>query len=225
MTRRSLLTALLLAVFALVTTGDAGAQAGKPIRIGFGMALTGGLAGNGQGALLAMQIWRDDVNKAGRAPRAARRAGLLRRPDESGDGARHLLQAARHRQGRPRRLRLRDQPHRARHAHHDRAQAPVHGPVRARQQPEAQVLALLPDRPQRAGSRRLLLRGLLRARGQADPQAEDGRARRRRRASSRRTRWSAPASTPSATASRPSTTRRIRRTRWTTRRSCAPSSR
>jgi branched-chain amino acid transport system substrate-binding protein len=74
MTRRSLLTALLLAGFALVTIGDAGAQSGKqPIKIGCGMALTGGLAGNGQGALLAMQIWRDDVNKAG---------GLLGRPVE-----------------------------------------------------------------------------------------------------------------------------------------------
>ncbi len=49
------------------------AGAANPIRIGFGMALTGGLAGNGQGALLAMQIWRDDVNKAG---------GLLGRPVE-----------------------------------------------------------------------------------------------------------------------------------------------
>jgi branched-chain amino acid transport system substrate-binding protein len=69
MTRRRLVTALLLAisvlgVFALARIGDVGAQA-KPIKIGFGMALTGGLAGNGQGALLAMQIWRDDVNKAG----------------------------------------------------------------------------------------------------------------------------------------------------------------
>ncbi|MGH7385154.1 MAG: amino acid ABC transporter substrate-binding protein [Candidatus Rokuibacteriota bacterium] len=45
----------------------------KPIRIGFGMALTGGLAGNGKAALLAMQIWRDDVNKKG---------GLLGRPVE-----------------------------------------------------------------------------------------------------------------------------------------------
>ena len=49
------------------------ARAANPIKIGFGMALTGGLAGNGQGALLAMQIWRDDVNKAG---------GLLGRPVE-----------------------------------------------------------------------------------------------------------------------------------------------
>src|SRR5262245_37369135 len=78
MARRWPSTALVLAVIvltacAIAMTGDAGAQSGKPIRIGFGMALTGGLAGNGQGALLAMQIWRDDVNKAG---------GLLGRPVE-----------------------------------------------------------------------------------------------------------------------------------------------
>jgi branched-chain amino acid transport system substrate-binding protein len=42
-----------------------------PIRIGLGMALTGGLAANGKAALLAMEIWRDDVNKNG---------GLLGRP-------------------------------------------------------------------------------------------------------------------------------------------------
>jgi branched-chain amino acid transport system substrate-binding protein len=37
----------------------------QPIRIGFGMALTGGLAGNGKAALLAMQIWAEEVNRRG----------------------------------------------------------------------------------------------------------------------------------------------------------------
>lgn len=37
----------------------------KPIKIGFGMALTGGLAANGKAALLSMQIWADDVNAKG----------------------------------------------------------------------------------------------------------------------------------------------------------------
>jgi len=41
------------------------AQAQEPIKIGFSMALTGGLAGAGKGALIAMEIWRDDVNKRG----------------------------------------------------------------------------------------------------------------------------------------------------------------
>ena len=48
-------------------------QAASPLRIGFGMALTGGLAANGKAALLAMEIWRDEVNKNG---------GLLGRPVE-----------------------------------------------------------------------------------------------------------------------------------------------
>ncbi len=46
-------------------------RAAEPITIGFGMALTGGLAAGGKTALLAMQIWQDDVNAKG---------GLLGRP-------------------------------------------------------------------------------------------------------------------------------------------------
>src|SRR5881396_2611145 len=49
------------------------ARGADPIRIGFGMALTGGLSANGKPALLAVQIWKDDVNKRG---------GLLGRPVE-----------------------------------------------------------------------------------------------------------------------------------------------
>ncbi len=41
------------------------AHAADPIRIGFGMALTGGLSPNGKPALLAVQIWKDDINKKG----------------------------------------------------------------------------------------------------------------------------------------------------------------
>jgi ABC-type branched-subunit amino acid transport system substrate-binding protein len=41
------------------------ARAAEPITIGFGMALTGGLAAAGKTALLAMQIWQDDVNAKG----------------------------------------------------------------------------------------------------------------------------------------------------------------
>jgi branched-chain amino acid transport system substrate-binding protein len=40
------------------------AEAG-PIKIGFGMALTGGLAAGGKAALLAYQIWADEVNARG----------------------------------------------------------------------------------------------------------------------------------------------------------------
>ena len=49
------------------------AQAADPIKIGFSMALTGGVAANGKQLLLALQIWRDDVNAKG---------GLLGRPVE-----------------------------------------------------------------------------------------------------------------------------------------------
>jgi len=51
----------------------ASAQAADPIKIGYGMSLTGGLAVNGKAALLAQQIWKDDVNAKG---------GLLGRPVE-----------------------------------------------------------------------------------------------------------------------------------------------
>jgi branched-chain amino acid transport system substrate-binding protein len=47
------------------------ARAADPITIGFGMALTGGLAPNGKAALLAMQIWEEEVNAKG---------GILGRP-------------------------------------------------------------------------------------------------------------------------------------------------
>jgi branched-chain amino acid transport system substrate-binding protein len=57
-------------VFALVA-GIGPARAAEPITIGFGMALTGGIAANGRAALIAMKLWEEDVNKAG---------GLLGRP-------------------------------------------------------------------------------------------------------------------------------------------------
>src|SRR5262245_4796537 len=49
------------------------ARAADPIKIGLGMALTGGLSANGKPALMAIQIWKDDINKKG---------GLLGRPVE-----------------------------------------------------------------------------------------------------------------------------------------------
>src|SRR6266513_2323792 len=60
-----------LAVCALAFAGAAWAQSGEPIKIGFSMALTGGLAPNGKSALLAQKIWEEDVNAKG---------GLLGRP-------------------------------------------------------------------------------------------------------------------------------------------------
>jgi branched-chain amino acid transport system substrate-binding protein len=60
-----------LAVCALAFAGAAWAQSGEPIKIGFSMALTGGLAPNGKSALLAQKIWEEDING---------KAGLLGRP-------------------------------------------------------------------------------------------------------------------------------------------------
>jgi branched-chain amino acid transport system substrate-binding protein len=64
----------LLAVAALAVLPRAAASDEvKPIRVGFSMSLTGGVAVNGKQLLLALEIWRDDVNAKG---------GLLGRPVE-----------------------------------------------------------------------------------------------------------------------------------------------
>ena len=59
-----ILIALVLAIV-LASGGMFVARGADPIKIGFGMALTGGLSANGKPALLALQIWKDDVNKKG----------------------------------------------------------------------------------------------------------------------------------------------------------------
>jgi branched-chain amino acid transport system substrate-binding protein len=64
-------TLVLIAVFVLKIIGTA--SAAEPIRIGFSMSLTGGLASGGKAALLAYEIWREEINAKG---------GLLGRPIE-----------------------------------------------------------------------------------------------------------------------------------------------
>jgi branched-chain amino acid transport system substrate-binding protein len=55
-----------VALFAVAFAAlSAAAAAAEPIKLGFSMALTGGLAGAGKAALIAMEIWREDVNKKG----------------------------------------------------------------------------------------------------------------------------------------------------------------
>jgi branched-chain amino acid transport system substrate-binding protein len=49
------------------------ALATTPVKVGFGMSLTGGLAAGGKMCLLAIQIWKDEINAKG---------GLLGRPVE-----------------------------------------------------------------------------------------------------------------------------------------------
>ena len=78
-TRRTVLRHALIAVGAVslaaasATWSEVACAQEEPIRIGFSMALTGGLAGAGKPALIGMEIWRDDVNENG---------GLLGRPVE-----------------------------------------------------------------------------------------------------------------------------------------------
>ena len=57
----------LVLLMAVVCSGVAPgpAAAADPIKIGFGMALTGGLAANGKAAVIAMKLWEEDVNKKG----------------------------------------------------------------------------------------------------------------------------------------------------------------
>lgn len=59
---KKICVALLAFAFAALSGAAAAAE---PIKIGFSMALTGGLAGAGKAALIAMEIWREDVNKKG----------------------------------------------------------------------------------------------------------------------------------------------------------------
>jgi branched-chain amino acid transport system substrate-binding protein len=51
----------------------ASARAAEPLKIGFSMAMTGGVAQNGKQLLMALELWRHDVNAKG---------GLLGRPVE-----------------------------------------------------------------------------------------------------------------------------------------------
>ncbi|MFL4999337.1 MAG: amino acid ABC transporter substrate-binding protein [Xanthobacteraceae bacterium] len=72
LTRRFLSFGVVLATAAMtVVAAQAQAPSGEPIRIGYSMALTGGLAPNGKSALLAQKIWEEDINAKG---------GLLGRP-------------------------------------------------------------------------------------------------------------------------------------------------
>src|SRR5580698_10683026 len=67
----SAVSALAVAAVVACAANSAAAQSGEPIKIGFSMAMTGGLAANGESALLAQKIWEEDINAKG---------GLLGRP-------------------------------------------------------------------------------------------------------------------------------------------------
>jgi branched-chain amino acid transport system substrate-binding protein len=78
-TRRTLLRRAVIAVGAAAVAAvsaswsEVARAQQDPIRIGFSMALTGALAGAGKPALIAMELWREDINAQG---------GLLGRPVE-----------------------------------------------------------------------------------------------------------------------------------------------
>jgi branched-chain amino acid transport system substrate-binding protein len=64
-------TAAPAVLIVVMLAGAACAQSGTPIKIGYSMSLTGGLAPNGKSALLAQQIWEEELNAKG---------GMLGRP-------------------------------------------------------------------------------------------------------------------------------------------------
>jgi branched-chain amino acid transport system substrate-binding protein len=68
---RRLTGALLALASTALLAVPASAQTGEPIKIGYSMAMTGGLGPNGKSALLAQKIWEEDINAKG---------GLLGRP-------------------------------------------------------------------------------------------------------------------------------------------------
>ena len=88
----------LVSIALLAASGAALAQ--QPLKIGFGMSLTGPLAGNGKAALISMEIWRDDVNaKGGILGRKVEFVTTTARP--APPPCRHLREAPRREQGRP----------------------------------------------------------------------------------------------------------------------------
>jgi branched-chain amino acid transport system substrate-binding protein len=70
---RRVMAAAGLAAALLLFSPPAPASAAEPIKVGFSMAMTGSVAQNGKQLLIALKLWRDDVNAKG---------GLLGRPVE-----------------------------------------------------------------------------------------------------------------------------------------------
>ena len=64
--------ALIAVTFGMLAL-TAPAHAADPVKVGVGLSLTGGVAANGKQILMALELWRDDVNAKG---------GLLGRPVE-----------------------------------------------------------------------------------------------------------------------------------------------
>ena len=181
---RALLAGLALITAASLPLAVTAQQApsGEPIKIGFGMG-SDRRAGLGRqvGAAGDKDLGGGDQRER-RAARPTGQADLLRRPEQSGDGSRHLHEAARRRQGRYRRQRLRHQPDRAGNADHNPEGENLLFAIRPRRQPRVSIPEILLDA---AGRRRRpageLFARLFRAGGAAEPEAADHRDHRRRR--------------------------------------------
>ncbi len=70
---RRMVTAACVAIVLALAVAAVPARAAEPIKVGFSMALTGAVAQNGKQLIIALELWRDDVNAHG---------GLLGRPVE-----------------------------------------------------------------------------------------------------------------------------------------------
>ena len=64
-TKLSLLAFAAAGALALTAVSSANAQSKEPIKIGFGMSLTGPLSPNGKQAMLGMKIWEEETNAKG----------------------------------------------------------------------------------------------------------------------------------------------------------------
>jgi branched-chain amino acid transport system substrate-binding protein len=59
---RGAFAATTLGLLTWTLPGPQAARAAEPIKIGFSMPLTGGLASNGKAILAAYQMWEEDIN-------------------------------------------------------------------------------------------------------------------------------------------------------------------
>src|SRR5260370_37849330 len=76
--------AIACAAAAILLLAGAWPAAAEPIKIGFGMALTGGRARNGNAAALPIPIWGEEGNAKGRALGRAGPPGSYGHPDQPG---------------------------------------------------------------------------------------------------------------------------------------------
>jgi len=79
--RRLAIRATAVVATLFLSLGIASAQSTPPIRIGFGMALTGGLAAGGKQALLTYELWAEEINARGGL--LGRRIELTKYDDQS----------------------------------------------------------------------------------------------------------------------------------------------